>query len=373
MSVARRDGWRWWPIAAVTTAAMVLTGLPGVGQPARASSPEVSYPEPVVSELPGRRGDGDRFEALDHGDLDGDGIPDLAVLRHDASSTATATSVVALLGAGDGTFTPTYDLPLTTPRSIDGGVVIGEFTGDSVPDLASVTDDAAQVLVHPGVGGGTFGDTTAIPVTAPPSAADPGPHLLRSADLDGDLDADGHADLVAGFSNGVVILRTDGAGGFADPEVQLTDVGTLRDLVVADLDGDGRGDLVAAGTSALEVLTQATDGSFAQSARLPVTSSDPFTGVVAGEFNGDGDLDVVVARNPSRGDSDLVGLLAGAGDGTLAEAVAWEQTPNGLARDSDDHLARDLDGDGHLDALFTAGETVVPVFGDGAGGLDGHA
>jgi putative cell wall-binding protein/protocatechuate 3,4-dioxygenase beta subunit len=371
LSAARR-----WQVVAVGLA-MVATTLPVVASPAGAqpATPDavLGFPHPLVSELPGRRGDNDRFEMLDHGDLDGDGTVDLAVLRHDSTNGSHHTSVAALLGNGDGTFTPTYELDITAARNIDGGVVIDELTGDAHPDLASATDDLAQVLIHPGNGDGTFGATTPVPVTAPAAANRPGPNRLRSAALtDGEA-----ASLVAGFSSGVTILRADGDGGFAEPLVVATDVGLVQDLIVADLDADGRADLVVVGRDALQVLTQDADGAFEETTRLEreLSFGNGYTAAVAGDFTGDGHLDVVVGRDGAAGIPDGVGIFAGAGDGALTRPEDWAQTPSGtgVRRNSNDHLAGDLDGDGHPDALFTGGATVVAVFGDGDGGLDVRA
>ena len=63
------------------------------------------------------------------GDLNGDGMPDLAV-ANDWSS-----DVLVLRGTGDGTFQAAVDVPLPA-GSNPSSVAVGDFNGDGKPDLA---------------------------------------------------------------------------------------------------------------------------------------------------------------------------------------------------------------------------------------------
>ena len=113
------------------------------------------------------RGDG-TFEApisygvpgpLAAGDLNGDGKPDLAV-RRTAGST----------GNGDGTFQqPAESSASTSNLSLPGGeVIIADFNGDGRPDLA-VAGERMAVLPFCGKGDGTFAQSFAVSLAAPPT------------------------------------------------------------------------------------------------------------------------------------------------------------------------------------------------------------
>src|SRR5439155_4821028 len=83
------------------------------------------------------------------GDLNGDGVPDLAV-ANDRSN-----DVSVLRGTGDGTFQAAVDVPLPA-GSNPSSVAVGDFDGDGKPDLAVAIPRSNHVLVLLGTGEGTF-------------------------------------------------------------------------------------------------------------------------------------------------------------------------------------------------------------------------
>jgi len=100
------------------------------------------------------------------GDFNGDGVPDLAVAV-DAYADGVPGSVAILLGNGDGTFTLQAATPATgdTPLSI----AVGDLNGDGILDLAvsngydNTTQTWGTVTVLLGAGDGTFTPTAVSP------------------------------------------------------------------------------------------------------------------------------------------------------------------------------------------------------------------
>ncbi len=172
------------------------------------------------------------------GDFNGDGIADLAV-ANDSRGNGVPGSLTILRGNGDGTFTPEAKSPATgnSPASI----AVGDLNGDGVLDLAVAnldpnTGNPSTVTVLLGNGDGTFTPTTASPVTA----------FLSYSVTVGDFNGDGKADLVTANagSNTVTVLLGNGDGTFTAP---LTiPVGTDPIFAATgDFNGDGLTDVAA--------------------------------------------------------------------------------------------------------------------------------
>jgi hypothetical protein len=120
-------------------------------------------------------------------DLDGDAIPDLAVVSWSAHA------VSVLFGNGDGTFRPARNLEV---RSNPNSVTVGDFNGDGMPDLAVANDRSNNIAILLGQGDGTFGPPQLFGVGSGP----------RSITV-GDFNGDGRPDLVVAIgSNDVSIL-----------------------------------------------------------------------------------------------------------------------------------------------------------------------
>ncbi len=326
-------------------------------------------------------------------DLDGDGDLDLVasngVRRND----------------GTGRFEPAAELLDAPVRARD--VALGDVDGDGAGDLLFCGDQVSPIRLFLGQEDGFhLAPASAIPATlAPPVSLDladldedgdldafltqgtggifgpsfpsawwrndgrgafedagtlPGDLVAPRAAAVGDLDGDGHLDVLVGKIGPEALFLGDGAGGFEDASRNLPDAafdhGTLA-LALADLDGDGDLDaFLVNGVPGIDQTLPLPDQSLTNdgSGRFTVTASHPTrdigVSVAAADLDGDGDPDVVVGGSDFATvvpESSATVFYANDGSGRL---LAFERRID--ARDSS-LVAGDLDGDGDVDLVTT--------------------
>ncbi len=177
------------------------------------------------------------------------------------------------------------------------------------------------------------------------------------------LTQSGNVDLAVAdyLTNQVCILLGNGDGTFKKP--LRFSVAAPVAIASGDFNGDGQLDLVVVeyggtGESGIAIFLGDGNGRFRQSAGYH--SGVETTGVAVADFNGDGHDDVAVANNTGN-----VMVFFGTGKGTLKKPITYKLaggTPVAVA-------AGDLNGDHHSDlAVAQAGEASVAVFlNDGTG------
>ncbi len=174
-------------------------------------------------------------------------------------------------------------------------------------------------------------------------------------------------DRLAGWVAALALLLGCGGGrNQPRPEVSFQKVTSLSvngirtSLAAADFDGDGHLDIAAASDSGrLTVFGGRGDGSFAQRQQIQLGTT---AAIVAGDMDGNGAADVVLAR-PDR--TELVVLLGQLG-GMLGAPVA-HMISNVLAPTNVPLVLRDVDRDGRIDVV-AAGISNVTIhrnMGDG--------
>lgn len=227
------------------------------------------------------------------GDLDGDGILDLAVACWGEDNFA------ILPGTAEGFADPIF---IDSGGGAPHAVVVADFDQDGLADVALANLGSSSITIHISLGEFDFAE-------ADPYWGGSSHHGLEVYDLNGD----GYPDLVSANKNShdVSVLRNLGAlnpGAFA-PAV-VFEIGADRypvDVAIGDVDGDGRPDIVTANSwhnhpnppgdlvpTDVSVIYGRPGGSFTAPEFFEVERT-PFAVVVA-DLDDDGLLDVATAN-----------------------------------------------------------------------------
>lgn len=185
----------------------------------------------------------------------------------------------------------------------------------------------------------------------------------------GDLDGDGDLDAALATDAGGALWMNSGAGIFADSGQALGDT-YMVGVALGDLDGDTDLDVVAVEDAASSIRVWLNQGGAQGGAQGvfagggPAFGGDLPGGVALGDLDGDGDLDIFLARNIGR--PNQVWLNNGGG--------SFSDSGQSLGAGSSSAAALgDLDGDGDLDAFVADGaaNTVWVNQGGAQGGAAG--
>jgi dienelactone hydrolase len=279
-------------------------------------------------------------------DFNGDSKLDLAV-----AECTTSNNIGVLLGNGDGTFQASLNHPVgMCPASL----AVGDFNGDGKLDLAVANIDSDSLSILLGNGDGTFQAAVNYSVPAGPSSV-----------IVGDFNRDGKLDLavalfkVNGTASGteVAVLLGNGDGTFQTPLSYSAGQAPIS-VAAGDFNGDGKLDLAVAnnGGTNVSVLLGNGDGTFQTAVSYATGSVPRFLAV--GDLNGDGKLDLAVAN------SNGISVLLGNGDGTFQTAMNY-----GAGSNPTSVALADLNADGKLDLAVTDQVTssVAVLLGKGDG------
>jgi hypothetical protein len=284
-------------------------------------------PDPVA-----RRGFGSGMAV---GDLDGDGLTDLAVVD--------GTKIDVVYGAADLRTRTTPQVHRVTPPgggAATGHLAAGDVNGDGYADLVTVaaSDDPADegtLAVLPGSAGGLrttpLGERIGLP-------------FMGYTPVVGDVNGDGRADVVVdtGFSDGPDGYKLRTYPGAADGLHQAAAVTWPGDPVsgtaaaLTDLDGDGHADVVVADTSAVDsdginnagaiTVVRGTQNWLTTDGltRLDLDTEGVYgvregndlfgSSLASADYNGDGARDLAVGAPGADGRMGAVSVLCPAGD-----------------------------------------------------------
>jgi len=287
-------------------------------------------------------------EANNDGNLDvftvSSGIPSLGLFLNDGNKRFSLTDIL-------------------TTGDLFTAVTSADFDGDGSNDLATANSNLENVSILTNDGSGTFTEQTSI------ATGDTSLSLVAD-----DFDADGDIDLATCLalsergSKNVLVLLNHGDATFAEAVGVVAGL-TANTLTGADLDGDGDVDLAVANSlpslysaryiSNVTVLTNDGSGVFTSTGEF-FTGADAQS-IAAGDFDGDGDVDLAVACYGDLlipQDTGQVSVLLNKGDGTFAQDVilATGAGPRSIT-------AADLDHDSDLDlAVANEDDSTIEVF-----------
>ena len=270
--------------------------------------------------------------AVAAGDVDHDGHPDL-ISGGDPLLTI-------FRGDGQGGLAPFSHVP-GGQNPVD--FALADLNEDGNIDLVVANHDTDYLTLLLGDGQGFFQPAANSPLRI---SVRPHPHAVRAADLD----TDGHVDLIVDHreAEGLLILRGLGNGQFATPGILVAAGGDpYRGMAVGDLNNDGKPDIVTPNPREVGILRNTSDTHLAFSPATFVAANAPFA-VALGDFNGDGNLDLLAASDEG---SSLVELFWGDGRGSFEEATG---SPVRFASGGKKIAVGDFNTDGMADAVVSS-------------------
>lgn len=295
------------------------------------------------------------------GDLDGDGNTDIV------EADSTSSTVTVLVSNGDGTFTAGLPLPVAGASGFTGGALVPNATTGFLDAYILDASAPSNLIVIPGTGTAPYFGVPAAPVLLAPAAGAEGrgfDGLVILADFDGD----GLIDVAENDGNTGQLNVYLAAGGYAGVSIPTPDA--VYDACSATA-GSLTGTLAIVetdcGDNQITVYNNDGTGTFSEGvyyapAVTPTTTADiyPSAATIA-DVNGDGNGDVVLTNDES---SDVT-ILLGNGDGTL-NLTSVGYAVGGYA--DTPAIVTDVNGDGLVDIVVADyNESLVWMAGYGDG------
>ncbi len=262
---------------------------------------------------------------------------------------ATVNTVTVFTGSGKGYLNAGKTF---TSGLLGGNIAAGDVNGDGVLDLivtrgpTSPTPDNADVSVLLGNGDGTFRTAIASKVLGPAPS-----NTLSLQTYAIDVNHDGRADLIGDW--GVALGHGDGT--FKTPTALPSQAIPVAGIAVGDFNRDGNEDIVAGSHTTPKIFTLLGDGhgNFTVANTETLNYNNPtLNALTAADVNGDGIPDLVYeySATPSIGDYDRVVVEFGDGTGKFGNATGV-RLPYYNGSGNDSLFVADFNRDGNMDIV----------------------
>ncbi len=242
---------------------------------------------------------------------------------------------------------PAYT-PASNPSANTFSIATVDLNGDGNEDLILVSSgftgpSPGLISIYLGNGDGTFRNAANIPVAVPATGL-----AIDDVNGDGKLDLVVVGQTLFNGGPGLEVLPGNGDGTFGTPIVSGIQNLEALAAVTADFNNDGKKD-VALSTG--QILLGDGAGNFTlQSQVLPTLATGTIhgnpnfaTGIAAGDFNHDGNMDLAVTNAVSF----TVDLYFGKGDGTFTYQASYASLYS-----QQNIQTTDIDGDGNADLFI---------------------
>ena len=287
--------------------------------------------------------------SIDAADLDGDGKLD-AVIGY-----AQGNQAGILKGNNDGTFVAesVVSVNMIAPTQMIAENASGTIGGS----LIAASQQSSKISIHREYNNKIFKEWDAI--TFIPALG--GLSCLAA----GDFDADTFLDLAVLLGNSkIMVLKkvTQNHPMIFEDVLTGGSGGLVRKIVSGDFNEDGKADLAGVNASDdIAILTSTSTDTFMSFTAPAVTyqsGGDMVVDMIAGDFNGDGHLDLAAANASSKN----IGILLGNGDGTFNTPLIYPllDTPRKIQQG-------DFDRDGCIDLVVVTDNNVSIIPGNGNG------
>ncbi len=295
------------------------------------------------------------------GDLNYDGYMDIVVANYYDMDKEYS----VYLNKGDGITFNRTDYNVSSYRNLyPRDVIIDDFNNDNVVDIVILMYYSDAVYVFFGDGSGVFSDR-ADEYGSASTDSDQYVQQMKSADFDND----GNLDLAVScgvryWGDGVVnILFNDGTGDFDYKErLSIQTYAVYNDdLVTVDFNKDGLMDVAVTHNyyfAHIDVIYGLGNRTFSEPYEYKVGYRPD--GIVAGDYNNDGESDLIVVNNR---DND-VSVLLGDGTGGFQTQIKNDW---GDSRSAYNVVKADFNGDQYLDIAFATRYEIRIFTGDGTG------
>jgi hypothetical protein len=211
--------------------------------------------------------------AIDIADFNGDNVLDLAYV---GASNLEVRKGIEL--------TESYEDPDLYGENYGSVLRAADITGDGKLDILTADYSSTELQVYSGLGDGTFEAEMTVVTGSSVTGIDTG-----------DLDGDGHPDLVLTTEEDLRVFYGLDAGGISSTPATVIEDALYR-VRVADIDADGVHDLITRSGASIEIRFAHGDATFSEP--VPFACSASIRRLEVGDLNEDCVPDIVAALGP---------------------------------------------------------------------------